>query len=1142
MRQVLLACAVLLLIPGWGVAQGTVPPSQAANLSRAPVQFEMGPGAIRAPVLQKLIALELREATLTEALQAVSSQLDSRLMFADSDVGDRRVTLVSGEIRASTALERILAGTGLGVIIPDGGSAVLVKPIPVTEPEQQPQFVALAGRVIDSGTGGPVAQVLVTIDGGTQRSMTNEHGRFVFLRVPVGQRAVSFERIGYRPVTEPVVLVAGQDKAITVNMTSEPIRMEELVATVSGQEMRYRVGNSIARIDVATEAERFQFRDLSDILASRSDGVIVTPGGGSTNSPTRLRIRGLNSINASNDPIVIIDGVRALSGFRSCSDGNLPGCDNVPSRFDDLDINSIETLEVLKGPAAAAMWGSEASAGVIVITTNRGQPGPTRWRMQYDEGFAYAPTDLRVPVQGLGSPVNGTAVMTCTIQNQAAGLCVPIDSILGGFNRFTDPRTTSVATGRTRQYDISASGGAEAVQFFLAGGFRDEVGTSKMPEIDQKMVRESLGQALPDWMIRPDGRTSYNFTGRLTGQLGDRLRYGLTTNYVHIDSRSGPDGVMGATSDLRTEADTLDLSRGWESFYVQREHQASRFTGSLMLNWNPTTWFSGRAVVGRDFAYTDDGAYRRRGWCLPYCNTTSQDATGRVDRTEGRDMAQTVDLGGQLNVPIMDGAVTLHTAAGAQHTRVKTFDFRGTAHNLPVGRIDFNAAPAANRNVFQSSAERATFGVYVHQTVGMHDRLFLSGAVRRDIGSALGAEVAPLYPKFAVSWVASQEPLFGLADRDISLRLRTAYGHAGMQPSETAKYRSFGQSSNFVDLDGSHGGIFAWIGGMGNAELRPERTREMEGGFELGFWRDRVMFDFTYFHKFTMDAIVSRHLAPSLGLFSTTRQWYNVGDVRNTGIEASVVARLLEMRGAQLSLNVGYAARENMLVSLGEGVEPFSITASNIDLATIMANDGVVMPGYPLFGRWARPVLGYSDRNGDGLITADEIRLGDELVFMGPSQPKADVTIMPSLTLWNGRVGMYTNFGYIHGLTQLNQWAANMRHFTAAAYDPDTPLHVQACYAAAAPPYNNQYCFYETTNILRLRTASVRFALPRALTDWMGASTGNVSILGSNLGVWTAFDGIDPMVNTASPSGNRNISSAVMPRGKTFTFRTNLSF
>ncbi|HEX7086370.1 MAG TPA: TonB-dependent receptor, partial [Vicinamibacterales bacterium] len=1022
----------------------------------------------------------------------------------------------------------------------DGGSVVLLKP--ATRAAAQ-DSATVRGRVFDAASRAPVPHAVVVLQGRNRRAMADETGFFVLSGIPAGERVLSFERLGYRTATVTLTLAPGQDTTIVVTMESQPITLRGVVTTISGERRRAEVGNSIAMIDAAREVEMNAFRDLSDLLAGRANGLMSVPGGGSPNAPTRHRIRGISSINASNDPIVIIDGVRALTSYEECVDGNLVGCYQMPSRYDDFNLEDIESIEILKGPSAAAMWGSDASAGVIVIKTKRGRPGPTRWTVHYEEGFTTAPTDFLVPMQGLGRPPNGTAVMRCSLADQAQGRCVPIDSVAGGFNRYAHPRTTSMAMGRTRDIGLSVSGGSDAVQFHFSGGYRTDLGTAKMPEIDQKLVREALGRPLPGWMIRPDGKTKASFTGRITGRFNDALDYSLTTSFIQIDGRTGPDGVMDAVNDLRSAADTFELSRGWQEFYVQRTHQTNRFTGGLSLNWHPVPWFSGRAAFGRDYAFVDNGEVRRRGWCLPFCSTTSRDALGQVAYSEGRELLQTVDLGGSFQFHVMGGRVLLRTSFGAQHTRHKRESMTGTSYDLAVGRVDFNSTPVDNRNVTQSSDDRATFGTYIEQSIGLNDRLFLGAALRRDIGSALGERVAPFYPKWHVSWLVSEEPwLAGLRDRGIDLRLRGAYGHAGVQPATTAKFRSFGQLPRFVEADGTFGANYAYISGVGNADLLPERSREIEGGFELGLWDERLLVDFTYFHKFTREAIISRDLAPSLGLSSTSGQFYNVGNVRNTGMEALVIARLIERPELQASIELGYASRENELVELGAGVQPFSITASNIDLAKVMDDDGVVVPGYPLFSRWARPILGYADANGDGLITPDEVKLGDTLVYMGPSLPKADFSIRPIIGLWNGRVRVSAALDYSRDLTQYNFHAANMWFSSSAVYDPEQSLSAQACQAANGPPINNDFCFYERVNVLRLRNLSVAISTPEPLVRLLGASSGTFQVLGSNLGVWSNYSGLDPMVNTAPASGNRMLNDMVVPRGQTWSFRLRLTY
>lgn len=1142
MRRVTLSSlALLLLLASPGGAQQAGRPPAALRTRPDPTAF---PGVSReaaAPLLRQLITLDLRDAPFAEALQEVSHQLGGRLMYDEAAASvQRRVTLQAKEIRAGEALERILAGTGLEVVTSDGGSVILVKPAPRRAAQDS---ATVRGRVVDAASSAPVSHAVVTLQGQGRQVIADETGVFVLRGIPSGEQVLSFSRIGYRTTTLTLTLAPGQDTTVVVTMASEPIALRGVVTTISGERRRAEVGNSIATIDAVREVGLHAFRDLSDLLAGRGNGLLSVPGGGSPNAPTRYRIRGITSINASNDPIVIIDGVRALTSYDRCIDGNLTGCYNAPSRYDDFNLEDIESIEILKGPSAAAMWGSDASAGVIVIKTKRGRPGPARWTVHYEEGFATAPTDFPVPMQGLGTAPNGTAVMRCTLADQAKGYCVPIDSVAGGFNRYAHPRMTSMATGRTRDIGLSVSGGSENVQYHFSGGYRSALGTAKMPEIDQKLVREALGRPLPEWMVRPDAKNTASFTGRVTGRFNDALNYSLTTGYVQVEGRTGPDGVMNASNDLRSAADTFELSKGWQQFYVERPNRVNRFTVGLALDWHPVPWLSGRAAFGQDYAYSNRGEIRRRGWCLPFCTPTSSDALGRVAYQERREVLQSVDLGGSFHFPVMDGRVLLRTSFGAQHTRYKTWSMTGTAYDIPPGRVDFISAPVENRDVSQWGDERATFGTYVEQSIGLNDRLFLGAALRRDIGSALGERVAPFYPKWHVSWLATEEPwLAGLRSRGIDLRLRAAYGRAGVQPSSTAKYRSLRQSSSFVEPDGTVGTNYAYITGTGNADLLPERSREIETGFELGLWDDRLMVDVTYFHKYTREAIISRELAPSLGLDAYARQAYNVGNVRNTGMEATVIARLIDRPGLQASVEVGYASRENKLVELGAGVQPFTITAINIDLATVMDDDAVVMPGYPLFSRWARPILGYADANGDGIITPDEVKLADTLVYVGSSLPKADVSIRPIIDLWNGRVRVAAALDYTYDLTQYNVFAANMWSTARGVYDPKQSLRVQACEAANGPPINNDFCFYERVNVLRLRNLSLAFTVPERLVRLLGASSGTFQTLGSNLGVWSDYSGLDPMVNTAPADGNRMVNDMVVPRGKEWAFRLRLTY
>jgi len=1087
------------------------------------------------PQLRRRISLNFEQLERRKALAEVAKVAGLEFVYSDNVLPvDGNVRLVAESITVAAALTEVLLDAGVDVILSPTGTVVLVKR---NAPKLPPPTAIISGRVVDSIGRQAISGALVGITGTSKRVLSDDRGRYLLSGIEAGTRSVYARRLGFRSQNVTLTLREGQDTTVDFVLVPTPSILSDVVTTGSGERDRLEVGNSIATIKADSIVANNSIQNLSDLLANRAPGLEVISGTGAVGSPSRIRIRGINSINASNDPIILIDGIRMAASYSTCRDGNLGGCNQLPSRIDDIDPSIIESIDIMKGPAASALWGADAANGVIVIKTKRGQVGPTRWTLLADQGFAYESTDFRVPTQGLGQPVNGGAIRMCSFLDQAAGLCVPVDSVLGGFNRYDDPRTTGVATGRTNAFNVDVSGGLSAIQYYLAAGYKSILGTSKLPEIDQKIISQGLGTSLPDWMKRPNSQTNSHFDGRMTGQLGAKADYSIGANFIQLFQRNGPDPIQRGYTDLRSAADTFRVSNGWDQAYIERKQNVSRFIGDLTGHWRPTPWLTATGTVGRDYAFANDNELRRRNWCLAVVPcTASGDLLGRVAVGETQTFVQTANMGLTLNLPVGRSTV-LRTAIGTQYSQTKFHDFNGTAADLPVGRTDFNFAAGA-KTVFESSDDRATFGTYIDQSVSLRDRIFLGAAARRDLGSALGTAVAPVFPKWSLSWLLSQEPFFPWKDRGVTLRLRSAFGHAGVQPASIAKFRSYSQLQRFVNPDGTFGSNYATLGGLGNADLRPERSVEREAGFELGLWDERVSLDFTSFHKFAEDAIISRPVAPSLGLSIIATQSYNVGNVLNTGTEATVSAIVIDRNMLRWSMRVGYASRRNKLVTLGKNIPFFTISGAFLE--TLKSDDAIVREGYPLFGRWAKPIIGYSDVNGDGIITFPEVKVGDSLVFIGGSEPKADIGIRQDIGFWNDRIHIGADLQYIIGQTQLNSYAASTRFYTLDRYRATVPLRTQACIAAAENQYD--YCYFETINYLRLRNLSIGYTAPNRIAALLRAQSLAVSLLASNLAVWSKYNGVDPGLNTESAGGNRFISGPAMPQPRTWTIRGRLTY
>ena len=287
-----------------------------------------------------------------------------------------------------------------------------------------------------------------------------------------------------------------------------------------------------------------------------------------------------------------------------------------------------------------------------------------------------------------------------------------------------------------------------------------------------------------------------------------------------------------------------------------------------------------------------------------------------------------------------------------------------------------------------SASDVTSFGWYVEPSF-THRKFTISTGLRLDGSSTFGAHVhLPAFPKLGGSWLISEEPFFPLKNIFDVFRIRAAYGRAGVWPGPADRLRLYTAGRPWWD-----GGFqdALQVSKIGNSQLRPERSSEMEGGFDADLFGDRVSIDFSAYRKMRYDAIMSVPVAPSVygNLVSMLR---NIGVIRNTGFELSVSTQLVRSDPFAWSASVNLSRNHNLVTALGAGVTPFG------------PNDARVVAGYPLFGRWARPILGYADVNQNGVIERSEVQLGDTLVFMGPSEPNYEANLFSTLSFLRGAI------------------------------------------------------------------------------------------------------------------------------------------
>jgi hypothetical protein len=334
---------------------------------------------------------------------------------------------------------------------------------------------------------------------------------------------------------------------------------------------------------------------------------------------------------------------------------------------------------------------------------------------------------------------------------------------------------------------------------------------------------------------------------------------------------------------------------------------------------------------------------------------------------------------------------------------------------------------------------------------------------------------------------------------------------------------------------GFNSGHGVFITKLGNTQLRPERSAEIEGGFDAELWGNRLKVQVTHVRKETHDALVDMQVAGSVyggGSIST-----NVGLIRNMDTEVSMQAQLLQ--GAALSWSIGTSVshNSNRVIRLAPGQKPIVQSNSYGTQTRIVA-------GYPLFGRWAFPIVNYYDINEDGQIGQEEILLGDSLVYVGRQDPNYELSLNTDLSL-GGRLSAHALVHYTNGLTQFNAAGQGMSY---GQYNPTAPLGTQAasiayCTGGAGCGNNTEtgYGLIQTVNILRFQSLSLNYSVPAAFARRVGAQSMSVVLQGSNLGLHTNYRGKDPNVN-AYATGNQTADTGQLPEPRTWAISVHLGY
>lgn len=994
----------------------------------------------------------------------------------------------------------------------------------------QAQQAAIGGQVVDEAAGTPLEAAQVLLTGTGQIETTNREGRFLFRQVAPGTHQVRVLRLGYKPATQSTTVAAGETAALRFSLAAAVVQLDELVTTATGQQRKLEIGNAVTTIDAAKVAEQAPITEFTNLISGRAPGVQVLKSSGTTGTGTRIRIRGSNSISLSNEPLYYLDGIRLESNATSSTldiGGFGSGIGAGPSRINDLNPDDIQDIEIVKGPAAATLYGIQASNGVIRVTTKRGIAGPPQWSLFSEVGTVS--DNHTYPLNYFGRDTTATGIIDgydgfCSIQSEIDGFCT--QTSLQTFQPLNEAVSRPYKAGLRQQYGASVSGGSEQVTYYVSGSYENEIGPFRLPDAEFDSVASVRGGIVPDYQRRPNALEKFGLRANLGANVSKTFDLNTSLGFSTSNTRfiENDNSFLTVNGSGTASGSLPEVNRGWffipaELFAELANQKANRFTAGISGTWRPREWLTARAVVGHDLVDRTDLQFFPTGQVAAYL--ANRDG---VKIQNAFDISQTsIDLGASARFRLTP-TVGSRTSVGGQFFRDLATGTFASGRGLPPGSGTINGASAIE--AADTTVESRSIGTYVEQEISFNERLFVTGALRFDDNSAFGQNFdATLYPKASVSWLVSDKPSGSLN----TFRLRAAFGVSGQQPGTADALRIYNSVPGKRAGVGTTGVSFA---SLGNVNLKPERSREFEAGFDAGLFNDRVSLEFTFYSKLTRDALISRDIAPSLG--ASQSQFVNLSRIRNRGVELAISTRLIDSRSVAWDLTLSGSTAHNKLLDLGTGVSDIFVGFYQRHVA-----------GYPAGGFWS-PTMTFADANSDGIIDLTEVALSDSSVFLGTAIPTREASLNSQLAVFGGQVVLGTQFDYRGGHVVDNS-LESFRCFSVqncrGVYDRSAPLEEQArAQALFLPGGGNAFAFLEPGWFIKLRELSLTFFAPDRWARAFRANRLSLTLSGRNL--WTVDDytGVDPEVNAFAQDNFASSDFESQAQVRYWTARVNVGF
>ncbi|HEX6192402.1 MAG TPA: SusC/RagA family TonB-linked outer membrane protein [Chitinophagaceae bacterium] len=1041
----------------------------------------------------------------------------------------------------------------------------------------------VTGKVTDE-KGVPIPNASVMVKGTTSGTVTKADGTYSIV-LPSDAKAIIISSVdmGTREIN------VGTQNVIDVSLQASDRSLQEVVVVGYGTQRRKETTGNLSTIKGSAVAQK-PVQSFESALAGKAAGVQITTPNGVVNNPPVFRIRGVNSLSLSSYPLIVVDGVPTYTGDQG-------GTSAPANALASINPNDIESIDIAKDAAAAAIYGSRAANGVVFITTKKGRSGKAR--VNYD-GWVGWTKAMRLPeILNAQQYVDYKNVALANLKANAptttGSFIIPLDAQGNPIN--TNWLDEAYRQGFSHSHSVNVSGGTEGTTYYMSGGYTKQEGILKGNDFERMNFLTNIDSRL-NKVISFGGKLAYsnekNKIGGTSGSLpgegfasagSARLAFALPPNTAPFTNTGAYNiatgtaiGNMGSLVNgsnpytFNNMTMLLDLNRS--------DNEVSHLQSNIYLQLKPLSWLTLKTAYGIDNLLIDNDIFYN-----PYHGDgagTSLGPGGGATLTYSKDKTWLWTNTAQFDYTLADKH-NFSLLIGNEQQRRTVTGLGASRRTLSDSLLTSGQAGFVTNNVAGlSDAENYLLSSFGRLNYNFNSKYFISGNVRQDEYSALGIKKGTFWGVSA-GWEIAKENFWesaGLGNIFSSFKFRGSFGRVG----------NIGGIGNYPTYSlygsGLYGGA-ATLGfsSVGNPTITWETSQKTDIGFTFGLFKERLTGDFTYYKNDIDNLLLSVPQAPSTGLPNAILQ--NVGQMYNKGIEIQLTAEPVRGKDFSWTTSFNYSHNKNMVTALADGLAEIQTATSGLETVN------KTLPGYPAGYLWVirtggvDPATGrrifvnqagqniyyqfgsllpsgqfnymtaaggrYERTNPDGSKSALAINQADDAVLYANTQPRNyggwDNTLryknFDLNFLFTYQFDFYIYYGSQAGLMDQRFWNNTtnvLRYWSKPGDVTDIPKPMygdNVSNGSAMPLDINVF----KGDFVKLRTAQIGYTLPRNISAKAKINSARFYVSGQNLAVITDYPGPDPEVST---NGNSTTGSGVdrntLANGRTITVGLNINF